>query len=195
MANYEATRYDFSGANLIDVEGVNTGIIIPWTNSIAPSGFLECNGQTISRSTFAALFAVIGTTYGSGNGSTTFDLPNLSDSVVLSRSPTKALASTGGANTVTKTGNTSVTAGNTTLTTAQLPAHTHANAGGNTQNSQNQNNSGMGQSAARAPATTYNQPPTGGGGSHNHPVSSSSFTGSAKSVLQPYITLMYVIKT
>jgi microcystin-dependent protein len=194
MANYEATRYDFSGANLIDVEGVNTGIIIPWTNSIAPSGFLECNGQTISRSTFAALFAVIGTTYGSGNGSTTFDLPNLSDSVVLSRSPTKALASTGGANTVTQTGNTSITVGNTTLTTAQLPAHTHNNAFA-TQNLTFQNNSGMGQGASRGSVTTYTQPPTGGGGSHNHPVSSSSFTGSANSVLQPYITLMYVIKT
>jgi microcystin-dependent protein len=195
MANYEATRYDFSGANLIDVEGVNTGIIIPWTDSTAPSGFLECNGAAVSRVTYAALFTVIGTTYGSGNGSTTFDLPNLSDSVVLSRSPTKALASTGGANTVTQTGNTSVTAGNTTLTTAQLPAHTHTNAAGTVENTGDNNSTGMGQSAARSPSTTYNQPPTGGGGSHNHPVSSSSFTGNAKSVLQPYITLMYVIKT
>ena len=41
MANYEATRYDFDGANLTDIEGVNTGIIIPWTSTSVPSGFLE----------------------------------------------------------------------------------------------------------------------------------------------------------
>ena len=194
MANYEATRYDFSGANLINVEGVNTGIIIPWTDSTAPSGFLECNGAIVSRATFAALFAVIGTTYGSGNGSTTFGLPDLSDNVVLSRSPTKALASTGGANTVTQTGNTSVTVGNTTLTTGQLPAHTHSLALG-AQNGSINNQVSMGQSGAVGGSTTFNQPPTGGGGAHTHPSSGFSFTGDANSVLQPYITLMYVIKT
>ena len=40
-----------------------------------PSGFLKCNGQAVSRTTYSALFAAIGTTYGSGDGSTTFNLP------------------------------------------------------------------------------------------------------------------------
>jgi microcystin-dependent protein len=79
MANYEATKYNFSGASLTDVEGVNTGIIVPWGDSTPPSGFLECDGSAVSRSTYSALFAVIGTTYGSGDGSTTFDLPDLQD--------------------------------------------------------------------------------------------------------------------
>ena len=42
-----------------------------------PSGYLECNGNAVSRTTYAALFAIIGTTYGTGNGSSTFNLPDL----------------------------------------------------------------------------------------------------------------------
>jgi microcystin-dependent protein len=105
MANYEATRYDFDGANLTNIEGINTGIIVPWTDTSVPAGFLECDGSAVSRSTYADLFAVIGTTYGAGNGSTTFDLPDLQDNVLLGKSNNKALASTGGANTVSATGN------------------------------------------------------------------------------------------
>ena len=47
--------------------------------SSAPKGYLVCNGATVSRTTYANLFAVIGTTFGSGDGSTTFALPNLID--------------------------------------------------------------------------------------------------------------------
>ena len=82
MANYEATKYDFDGSNLTDIQGVNTGLIIPWSSTSIPSGFLECDGSAVSRSTYSALFAVIGTTYGSGDGSTTFDLPDLEDKCV-----------------------------------------------------------------------------------------------------------------
>ena len=120
MANYEATKYDFTWANLTNVDLVNTGLIIPWSDSSIPSGFLECNGQAVSRTTYSALFAVIGTTYGSGNGSTTFNLPDLQDDNAMGKSPTKALASTGGADTVTATGNLSVTVGNTSLSTPTI---------------------------------------------------------------------------
>lgn len=54
-----------------------TGTILPFGGSTAPSGFLLCNGGAVSRTTYASLFAVIGTTYGAGDGSTTFNLPNL----------------------------------------------------------------------------------------------------------------------
>ena len=50
--------------------------------SSAPSGYLLCNGAAVSRTTYAALFAAIGTTYGTGNGSTTFNLPNLTDKFI-----------------------------------------------------------------------------------------------------------------
>ena len=59
MSNYEATKYDYTGANLTGIDLVNTGLVIPWSDTSIPSGFLECNGQTVSRSTYAALFAVI----------------------------------------------------------------------------------------------------------------------------------------
>ena len=47
--------------------------------STTPNGWLLCNGQEVSRTTYAALFSVIGTTYGAGNGSTTFNVPNFTD--------------------------------------------------------------------------------------------------------------------
>ena len=188
MANYEATKYDFSGSNLTGIQGVNTGIIVPWTDSSIPSGFLECDGSAVSRVTYAALFAVIGTTYGSGNGSTTFDLPDLTDKSILGRSNTKVLASTGGANTVTTTGNISGSASNTTLSTGELATHTHphssAGAGGILGNPGGGRTRG-GQSDTQA---------TGGGGAHSHNLSA-NLTGNANSVLQPYVTLIYIIKT
>ncbi|MBQ5918480.1 MAG: tail fiber protein [Lachnospiraceae bacterium] len=55
------------------------GSYIQFAGSQAPTGFLVCNGSAISRTTYSNLFAVIGTKYGSGNGSTTFNLPNLTD--------------------------------------------------------------------------------------------------------------------
>lgn len=54
------------------------GSIAPFGAGSAPSGYLACDGSAVSRSTYAALFSVIGTTYGSGDGSTTFNLPNTS---------------------------------------------------------------------------------------------------------------------
>lgn len=53
------------------------GTISYFSLSTAPTGFLAADGSAVSRTTYAALFAVIGTTYGSGNGSTTFNLPDL----------------------------------------------------------------------------------------------------------------------
>ena len=56
--------------------GVETGSFIPHGGSVVPSGYLECYGQAISRITYAELFAVTGITYGVGDGSTTFNLPD-----------------------------------------------------------------------------------------------------------------------
>jgi microcystin-dependent protein len=105
MANYEATKYNFNGSDLTGIEGIPTATIVPWSTASAPTGFLECDGAAVSRSTYSALFAVVGTTYGTGDGSSTFNLPNLSDNVAMGKSGTKAVASTGGANTVSSTGN------------------------------------------------------------------------------------------
>ena len=59
------------------VAGVPTGAVFCMAVASVPSGYLECNGAAVSRTTYAALFAVIGTQYGSGNGSSTFNIPDL----------------------------------------------------------------------------------------------------------------------
>ena len=53
------------------------GTIISWSANTAPTGYLLCDGSAINRTTYASLYAVIGTTYGVGNGSTTFNIPDL----------------------------------------------------------------------------------------------------------------------
>jgi len=65
-----------------DVTGVASksspaGMVAPFAMSTPPTGWLECNGSAISRTTYADLFAVIGTAWGTGDGSTTFNLPDL----------------------------------------------------------------------------------------------------------------------
>ncbi len=56
--------------------GVPIGTIIPFAGNSVPQGYLLCDGSAISRTNYASLFAVIGTIYGAGDGSTTFNLPN-----------------------------------------------------------------------------------------------------------------------
>ena len=190
MANYEATRYNYDGAFLTGIQGVNTGIVVPWGSASIPSGFLECNGQAVSRSTYAALFAVVGTTYGVGNGTTTFNVPDLTDRTVVNKSNTKSLAQTGGANTVTPTGNIAGSTGSTTLSSAQIPSHSHNVLLGGANFPENDSVFRRGYSGGMT-STTGN---AGSGQSHDHTLSA-NFSGSANSVLQPYLVLIYIIKT
>ena len=88
------------------------GIIEPFAGTTVPAGYLLCDGSAVSRSDYATLFEVIGTTFGSGDGETTFNLPELSGRVPLGVSMSHALGSTGGSETVT-------------LTESELPAHVH----------------------------------------------------------------------
>ncbi len=84
-----------------------TGIVIPYAGSAAPTGFLLCDGSAVSRTTYAALFAVTSTTYGVGNGSTTFNLPDLRSRSVLGAgtAPTKvATFASRSSNVITVTG-------------------------------------------------------------------------------------------
>ena len=78
-------RKDFKFRASGDVEAggirINTpvGAVIAFAANKAPDGFLLCNGATVSRTTYSALFSAIGTTYGTGDGSSTFALPDLTD--------------------------------------------------------------------------------------------------------------------
>lgn len=60
-----------------DVQAIPTGVVVAFaTAAAAPSGWLLCDGSSVSRSTYSALYAVLGTTWGQGDGSTTFNLPD-----------------------------------------------------------------------------------------------------------------------
>lgn len=117
--------------------GTNPGIplgssIDYWGSSAPTSAFALAYGQAISRTTYAALFSLLGTTYGTGDGSSTFNLPDLRGRVVAGRDDMGGSA----ASRLTSSyfGTSAASLGATggleshTLTTAQLASHSHANA-------------------------------------------------------------------
>ena len=86
------------------------GGMIEYGGDTAPTGWMICDGTAISRTTYANLYAVIGTKYGVGDNSTTFNIPDLRDKFSIGKSDSKALGATGGS---------------TTIVEANLPTHTH----------------------------------------------------------------------
>ena len=88
---------------------VPTGSMVEWSSATPPGGWLICDGTAVSRSTYGSLYGVIGTIYGIGDGSTTFNLPNWSGRMGIGVNGTYTIGSTGGAATHTHTG----------------PSHTH----------------------------------------------------------------------
>lgn len=109
------------------------GAVIPYAGSAAPAGWLMCGGQEVSRTDFAALFAVVGTTYGSGNGTTTFNIPDLRGRVIAGEDDMGGTAANrltaGGSGITGATLGASGGAETVTLTSAQsgVSAHQHAN--------------------------------------------------------------------
>lgn len=91
------------------------GTVIPYAGATIPSGWLRCNGQTVSRTTYARLFAVLGTTFGAGDGSTTFAVPDLRGRFPVGAGTGYPLGGVGGAETVA-------------LSIANLAAHIHGSA-------------------------------------------------------------------
>lgn len=173
---------------------VPAGIIMAWAGVVAPSGYLLCDGSAISRVTYASLFANIGTTYGVGDGSTTFNLPNL-----LGRVPVGAgtyIDPVSGS--VTRTLGASAGAEKHVLTIPEMPSHNHtltdpghshvqsvaASAGGSdlgvlgTGGLLNTTATNQSTQTSTTGITLAN---TGGGTSHNN--------------MQPYLVLNYIIKS
>jgi microcystin-dependent protein len=163
---------------LASSSGSPAGSILAWVSNTIPSNYAEANGQALSRSTYSDLFAICGIEFGAGDGSTTFNVPNLSGRVIVASDVSQldfdSLGKTGGAKTHT-------------LTVAEMPSHKHAlgpNTGGNVGYSEagGPNLYTVGFGATRGgigtPDLTAGQ--TGGGGSHNN--------------LQPYMALKYIIK-
>lgn len=193
--NTSITSSQMSGTGALFL--VPTGVIFPYAGSAAPTGWLLCDGTAVSRTTYAALFAVIGTTFGAGDGSTTFNVPNMGDRVIAGKGATKTtLGGTGGATSQTPSGS----VGSTTLSESQIPSHRHLVRGESRPDSVGIQYGGNGGTAPNmtpvssgANQSTYTGVlygwDTGGSGSHNHSLSMNSL-----SVEQPFIVLNYIIK-
>jgi microcystin-dependent protein len=98
-----------------EVAAFPVGVVLFRLSSTVPVGWLACSGQEVSRTTYAELFAVIGTTYGVGNGTTTFNVPQMKRKFIVGYDPADAamrIGDTGGEEAHT-------------LTTSELPTHTH----------------------------------------------------------------------
>lgn len=149
-------------------ENTTAGMISLFAGSSAPTGWLICDGTAVSRTTYADLFTAIGTTYGTGDGSTTFNLPNLKGKVPVGLDGTDtsfdALGETGGEKTHT-------------LLETEMPSHSHRlpiSGGTGTEDYL---------ISAYTTAKRVNlgsTATTGGGQAHNN--------------LQPYIVMNYIIK-
>ena len=187
-----ASAFHGDGSNLTGIITVPTGCIVPFAGTSAgtPSGFLLCHGQAVSRSTYSGLFSVITSIYGDGDGSSTFNLPDLRGRVIAGQddmggtSANRLTGQTGGVDGDTLGG--SGGAETHTLTEAQLAAHTHGagsyviNTGGDSaQNSTN--------GAVFRQDLTQTTPVSGSSGSTG--------SGSAHNIVQPTFILNYVIKT
>lgn len=165
---------------------VPTGAMLEWTTTTAPSGYLLCNGAAVDRTTYGALFGVIGVTYGTGNGSTTFNVPDRRGRVGLGLTASgtgSTLGGTGGSLDHTHTGPSHTHTGPSHTHTG--PSHTHAVSGttasesthvhaitgttdGPTGTSTQQNGTGASFTVANSTHTHTNTFNSGAGQAHSH---------------------------
>lgn len=121
--------------SLIGQGSVDIGFLGFYAGSAVPNGYLACDGQAVSRTTYAALFNAIGTTWGAGDGSTTFNLPPLNDRFLRHRS---AAGAAGPVGTTQADQNKTHTHTGSGTTSAVSNDHTHTFSG--TTSSMNRNN-------------------------------------------------------
>jgi len=102
-----------------------TGVLLMWPTTTAPSGYLLCNGTAVSRTTYAALFAAIGTTFGAGDLTTTFNLPDFRDRMPIGAGSIYSANSSGGSADAIVVSHTHTTTNTLAFAGDALPAHSH----------------------------------------------------------------------
>lgn len=148
------------------------GSLTAFASTTAPNGWLLANGQAVSRTTYAQLFAVIGTSYGVGDGATTFNVPDIRGRAIVMASSTQSALLGLNRATLGSVGTTT----SHTMTVDEMPAHTHSLTGGDSSEALAGNN-------VQDTTSTDGVGPTGSAGG-----------GSAFNILDPYIILNYIIK-
>ena len=184
------------------VAGVPSGSVFCMAVATVPSGYLECNGAAVSRTTYAALFAIIGTNYGTGNGSSTFNLPDLRGEFVRGfdngrgADSGRSIASSQGASNASHNhsfSDSGTTSTKTLTGTVQRISETFNNSGSAT--------GVFSKSTGSSANFTPGSPDVNDTGSfsinatHNHTFSVSGTTGSQGSEARPRnVAMMYIIK-
>lgn len=185
--------------NWVSVGSEPAGVIKAFAGShtVVPSGYLLCNGQAVSRTVFSALFSVIGTTYGAGDGSTTFNVPDLRGRVIAGIDNMGAIASAGRLTVFTATtlgavgGHQNMQAHQHSGTTgSENTTHTHADNFVTTTHP-----TGFSSGGTTHQALGYSTQQTGGQSTnHQHAFNTNTTgTGSQENV-QPTMALNYIIK-
>lgn len=158
-------------------ESIPVGSIIPYGNSVVPETYLLCNGQAVSRTDYPELFAIIGTTFGSGDGSTTFNVPDYRDKFVLGAGGEVDLAETGGEKEVT-------------LTLNEAPPHYHyLNNNGN-------DDTRLTMNAMHTGGNNYNVYMDSSSSTENGPYITTNYSGGGQphNNMPPYVGTYYIIK-
>lgn len=168
---------------------VPVGSTTRWKAASAPAGWLLCNGQAVSRTAFAALFAVLGTTYGVGDGSTTFNLPNSTDRMNIGAGNLYALASTGGSKDAIVVSHT-----HTASTTATDSGHSHGYSGHVDPSATFQYSGGGGSSGIGTPLNSGSTTASGNANISASTTVNSTGASGANANLPPYIADYEIIK-
>lgn len=167
--------------------GIPTGAFIPFGGGTVPSGYLLCDGSAVSRTTYAALFAIFSTTFGSGDGSTTFNLPDTRGRVIVGKGSHTDVDAMGENDGVTESSR-------TPKHTHTGPSHTHAQNMGGGYNDQDKTANVGASSNTNADLITY-----GGVGSYTgnnvRTGVQAGGTGATGSGGAPYLVATYIVKT